>query len=77
MYGEGQELLQPVRMQIANWGAAREAEWGYDGRKGGKIRLERGLNQIEAGILGTGGDRSRASREQACGFCFRPAGYGR
>ncbi len=50
MYGEGQELLQPVRMQIANWGAAREAEWGYDGRKGGKIRLERGLNQIEAGI---------------------------
>lgn len=70
-----------MRMQIANWGAAREAEWGYDGRKGGKIRLERGLNQIEAGIpesfSGPGGDRSRASREQACGFCFRPAGYGR
>ena len=37
-------------VRLGATGAAREAEWGFDGRKGGAIRLKRGLNQVEAGI---------------------------
>ena len=53
VYGDTKdEILHPVTLQIVNWDRkSRSADWFYDGdKKGGRVLLAPGLNNIEAGI---------------------------
>ncbi|GHT58890.1 hypothetical protein AGMMS50239_04320 [Bacteroidia bacterium] len=51
IYGKnGKDLLQPVVLQVANWGKPITADVLINGAKSEQVKLNTGINTIEAGI---------------------------
>ncbi len=58
IYGPGGKLLQPLKIDVENWGKSRKADLRVDGKPAGSYHIAPGMNRLEASVAQTDSKRS-------------------